>query len=68
MNHMNDVAKLLGVEMNTEFEVDNYYGAKLRLTEYGAEICILGEWEYSTAACIMLQQLLNGQHTVKKHV
>lgn len=68
MNYMNDVAKLLGVKMNEEFEADNYGCTKLRLTEYGAEIYVLGEWEYNTAACIMLQQLLNGQHTVKRHV
>ena len=65
MNYMLEVAKMLGVKLGEEFEVDDYIDTKFRLMEHGAEIRILGKWECNVAACIVLQQILNGRDKLK---
>ena len=66
MNYMKEIAALLGVELNEEFEIiddyDNILFHKYKLTEFGLKRNA-GEWEMTQD---ILECLLIGMYTIKK--
>ena len=64
MNHMKDVAQLLGVEIGEEFKIEGHSGnVKYRLTEEGLEYFSCGNGFTISST---LNRLLNGEYKVVK--
>lgn len=62
-NYMADVAKLLGVELNDEFEL-NGSNAIYKLSQYGFFFKCGGAW--MRASDYLLVDIIKGEHTIKK--
>lgn len=68
MNYMNEVAKMLGVELNEEFKISSQKGIQEghvhRLTEHGLQFFheSVGEWWNSDGLC----KLLDGSYEIVK--
>ena len=61
-NYMNDVAKLLGIELNEEFKIETFLNP-YKLTEQGLFFKNNKEWEYADAT---LSDLLAGKIEIVK--
>ena len=44
VNHMTEIAKMLGVELNEEFEIAGYKNGNFKITEGGIKKLEGGEW------------------------
>lgn len=65
-NHMAEVAKMLGVELGEEFEVEKYSSRKHRITANGFERYEDGEWLSNHAVdSFIFEKLLAGKYTIK---
>ena len=65
MNHMKDVAQLLGVEIGEEFKIEGHSGnVKYRLTEENLEY--LSSYDHWFSISSTLNCLLNGEYKVAK--
>ena len=65
MNHMKDVAQLLGVEIGEEFKIEGHSGnVKYRLTEENLEY--LSSYDHWFSISSTLNELLNGEYKVVK--
>ena len=65
MNHMEEVAKMLGVELSEEFKIEGYSGnVKYRLTEEGLEYFSYDGKGFTISST--LNCLLNGEYKVVK--
>lgn len=60
MNHMKEVAKMLGVEMGEEFEIEGMYENPFHLTGRGLYDC------YGHMMSLVLQNLIVGSYKVVK--
>ena len=58
MNHMKEVAKMLGVEMGEEFEIEGMYENPFRLTERGLYDC------YGHMMPLVLHNLITGNYEI----
>lgn len=66
-NHMAEVAKMLGVELGEEFEVEEYSSRKYRITANGFEKYEDGEWLGNHAVdSFIFEKLLAGKYTIKR--
>ena len=64
MNHMKEIAQLLGLEIGEEFMIEGHSGnVKYRLTEENIEYLSCGHW-FSISST--LNKLLNGEYKVAK--
>lgn len=61
MNHMKEVAQLLGVELYEEFYIKNHRGTRYRITENGTEQ-FFGEWMKAD----FINDLIRGKHEIIK--
>ena len=67
MNHMSEVAKMLGVELGEVFEVLEYPSKKFQITNYGIETLQDGEWQCNIAVnSFVFEKLLTGKYTIKR--
>ena len=66
MNHMAEVAKMLGVELGEEFEVNENKSKKFRFIENRFEFFTSGSWVCDANAAFELDNLLSGVHTIKR--
>jgi hypothetical protein len=64
-NHMQDVAKMLGVELNEEFKI-NDDGVAVKLTENGLEIVNTPGKLIDNVKHICLTNLLTGEYSIKR--
>ena len=65
MNHMKEVAQLLGVEIGEEFKIEGHSGnVKYRLTEENLEY--LSSYDHWFSISSTLNELLNGEYKVVK--
>ena len=60
MNHMKEAAKMLGVELGEEFEIEGVYGNPFRLTECGMYDCC------DRVMSLVLHNLITGNYEVVK--
>ena len=66
-NHMAEVAKMLGVELGEEFEVEKYSSRKHRITVNGFERYEDGEWLGNHAVdSFIFEKLLTGKYAIKR--
>ena len=63
MNHMEEVAKILGVELEKEFRIINLSG-RYKISDKGLMICLISDWK--KAASLTLEYLLIGLHEIEK--
>lgn len=67
MNHMAEVAKMLGVELGEVFEILEYPSKKFMITGYGIEKLEGGEWSRDVAVnSFIFEKLLTGKYTIKR--
>jgi hypothetical protein len=66
MNYMKEIAKMLGVELGEEFEVNGYINTIFRISERGLESYRSDWWTSDVSACVILQSLLTGHDTIKR--
>lgn len=67
MNHMAEVAKMLGVELGEVFEVLEYPSKKFQITNYGIERLQDGEWQCDIAVnSFVFEKLLTRKYTIKR--
>ena len=66
-NHMQEIARMLGVEMGEEFEVDYGKGrvATAKLKQSGLEVLNTNFGFYGDINRVLLEYLLNGSCTIK---
>lgn len=64
MNYMPEVAKMLGVELGEEFEINEYHGSTFIFTDSGLSMSCKHDCE--DFAPIALLFLLNGKFTIKR--
>lgn len=66
-NYMAEVAKMLGVELEEEFEIPEYSSYKFKITTSGIQVCIDHLWKANmpTASCA-LEKLLEGIYIIKR--
>lgn len=62
-NYMSEVAKMLGVELGEEFEINEYHGSTFTLTDSGLSMSCKHDFEDFTP--IALSFLLKGKFTIK---
>lgn len=66
-NHMAEVAKMLGVELDEEFETPVYSSEKYKININGIAVYEDGEWKYSLASTsFVFEKLLAGQYEIKR--
>lgn len=69
MNHMAEVAKMLGVELYEEFEVPKYSLNKYKIIPSGIAAYDDGKWRSSSErfnVCFLFEKLLAGQYEIKR--
>lgn len=67
INHMAEVAKMLGVELDEEFETPAYSSEKYKININGIAVYEDGEWKYSLASTsFVFEKLLAGQYEIKR--
>ena len=64
-NHMNEVAKMLGVELGEEFEVEGMTGVKYRLSEEGLTIIARGT-EHTPKSIVFIDLLCGRKQIVRR--
>ena len=62
-NHMEEVAKMLGVELDEEFEIAGYKNGNFKITECGIKKLEGGEWVNGS---FIFEVLLTGECTIKR--
>ena len=62
INHMPEVAKMLGVELDEEFEIVGYKNRNFKITECGIKKLEGGEW---VSGVFIFEGLLTGECTIK---
>ena len=65
MNHMKEVAQMLDVELEEEFELKERYGL-YKINKNGLYRMLGNEWKRDNDARLTLSLILNGRYTVKK--
>lgn len=66
-NHMAEVAKMLGVELEEEFEIPEYSSYKFKMTVNGIAVYIDGSWKSNMPnTSFALEKLLEGIYTIKR--
>lgn len=67
VNHMEEVAKILGVELGEEFEVPIYSSRSYKIDESGISVYDDGAWKSGMpSASFILENLLAGRYTIKR--
>lgn len=66
INHMPEVAKMLGVELDEEFEVPEYPTRTFRITIDGIEGFKNGEWSRAGVNLVIFEKLLTGEYIIKR--
>ena len=67
MNHMAEVAKMLGVELGEVFEILEYPSKKFMITNCGIGRLESGEWSYDVAVnSFVFEKLLTGKYNIKR--
>ena len=61
VNHMTEIAKMLGVELNEEFEIAGYKNGNFKITECGIKKLEGGEWVNGS---FIFDGLLTGECTI----
>ena len=65
MNYMKEVAHMLGLELEEEFELKERYGL-YKINKNGLYRILGNEWKRDNDARLTLSLILNGHYTVKK--
>lgn len=62
---MEQVAQILGVELEEEFKIKGLSG-RYKISDKGLMICLISEGEWKKAASLTLEYLLRGLHEIEK--
>ena len=67
VNHMPEIAKMLGIELNEEFEIPEYPTRIFRITMDGIEGFKNGEWYVGASVNLLIfERVLTGEYSIKR--
>lgn len=65
MNYMEQIAHMLGFELEEEFKIKGLSG-RYKISDKGLMICLISDGEWKKAASLTLEYLLRGLHEIEK--